>query len=219
MEAGTTSQPHQLHCVIQLAASLVVTFCPAHAAFCRGESALGASPSLLDTGQPTWVSIAQFYEEEDSGSSRSSSRWVCVAVVGVSESTCHLLCAVLIRPKCFLMLVSPAGAAAVAACVQTGSASPTVPILSFMLAGGNKHALLHQLRYTRSCCCLHFFVFLDSRFLSALTAKQSVRSITFQSEHKCACALFGLPMFIQFHVIFTWLCNLSFRDFVRDPSL
>ncbi len=106
MNAGTTSQPQQLHWVIQLAACLVATFCSTYAGICRGESALAASPSLLDTGQPTWVSIAQFYEEEDSGSSRSSSRWAGVAGVGVSQSTRYFLSAEFICLRSFLMLVS-----------------------------------------------------------------------------------------------------------------
>jgi hypothetical protein len=55
---------------------LSIHFLLAHGV-CRGDAAAVSSPSLLDTGQPTWVSIAQFFEEEDSGSSRSSSRWVC----------------------------------------------------------------------------------------------------------------------------------------------
>jgi len=50
---------------------------------CRVEAAAAAAaaPPLLDMGQPTWVSIAQFYEEEDSGSSRSSSRCVGARVL------------------------------------------------------------------------------------------------------------------------------------------
>ena len=50
---------------------------------CRVEAAPAAAPPLLDMGQPTWVSIAQFYEEEDSGSSRSSSR--CVSPVALQQ--------------------------------------------------------------------------------------------------------------------------------------
>jgi hypothetical protein len=57
-----------------------VAFPGAHAACFRGEVCATAAPALLDTGQPTWVSIAQFYEEEDSGSSRSSSRLAQLAV-------------------------------------------------------------------------------------------------------------------------------------------
>jgi hypothetical protein len=50
----------------------------------RAETFAAATPPLLDTGQPTWVSIAQFYEEEDSGSSRSSSRCAVFARIAVA---------------------------------------------------------------------------------------------------------------------------------------
>lgn len=105
--------------------------------------------------------------------------------------------------------IAAAGAAAVAACVQTGSASPTVPIISLTLAVTASfaaptalHARLlwsHRPLFAFLCLC-------QVTFLSALTAKQSVRSITFQSDHKCVCALFVLPMIIQFHVIYLCFC-------------
>lgn len=59
----------------------------------RSDSAAAATPPLLDTGQPTWVSIAQFFEEEDScnsGSSRSSSRCTrAVDAASLSTGRCY----------------------------------------------------------------------------------------------------------------------------------
>ena len=190
MKAGTTSQPHQLHWVIQRAASLVVTFCPTHAAFCRGESALGASPSLLDTGQPTWVSIAQFYEEEDSGSSRSSSRWACVAVVGVSESTCHLLCAELMFPDARF------------ACRSSSRGSLRSDRLSVT---NGTDSIIHA-RWRKQACFATSIALYTQLLLSAFLC---LSRLTFFVSINCEaiCSLHHIPKRAQVRVCFIWFTD------------
>jgi hypothetical protein len=116
-----------------------------------------------------------------------------------------------------------AGAAAVVACVQTGSASPTVPIISPTLAATASFAAptaLHEAVVVSPlpiCVSLsfstHVFVSINCQAICSLhhipkRSQVRVRFVCFTDDDS---------NFMLY--IFVLLCNLPFRDFVRDPSL
>ena len=185
---------------------------------CRVEAAPAAAPPLLDMGQPTWVSIAQFYEEEDSGSSRSSSRCVSPVVLLQLRLVPSLLvqsieCVVVTNFHCPCRSSSRGSLRSERLSVTNGN-SPLLNVIVPCLLPPHHHlrvgaanalgacALLNALANTqlhthaRSRCFRVWSIFLyRSKPLSpffnlthgqplGLTAKQAVRAIAFQSDHR-----------------------------------